>query len=334
MGTAKYFDQARVLREQPFEDGSVVVYFDPTSGPKCMYGTEFTAHYLDRGSDDLLIWLDTGGACWRSSSCVGAADTTADDFPQTQRFAGSPELGGFNVVSMSYCDGSLYAGDNSVQESGGVTRFHHGRRNFAAGLDLAVQHFPRAKRVLLSGSSAGAYGTIFSMAAVRLRYPQAELSIVSDGGPGVINLLATDDVEARLRAWKWDEVMPPSCSGCAAGRGQPAALYGWMLARDSALRVAVLGYERDPVLSGYLYFSMEEYAPLFASVSGELHDAHPQRFRRYVVSGVGHTVLSGGHQGGPPAADGVAPMDWVQAMVRHDDNVWRDVTAKPVAPEL
>jgi hypothetical protein len=323
IGTSQYFGQARVVREESHADGAVSVYFDPASGPVCLYGAEFIASYLDRGSDDLGIWLDQGGACW-TGNC--SAEIIADrGLVADGSFPDHPELGQFNAVFIPYCDGSVYAGDNIVHEPNGRTRFHHGRRNIAAGLDLAARRFPNPKRVLLAGSSAGAYGTIFAMAAVRLRYPKAELMVMSDGGPGVINLLASEDVEARLREWKWNEAMPPSCEGCGAGRGQPAALFGWMLQRDVSLRVSLLSFEQDPVISGYLNMSMGDYAPLLAAESGKLHDAHPRRFRRYIIAGAGHTVFPG-LVAGVRTADGIGPIDWIDAMVRHDVSVWRDVT--------
>jgi hypothetical protein len=86
-----------------------------------MYGTELIAHYLDRGAEDVTIWLDVGGACW-TGACQ--ADTTADATSLAMgRFERHPELARFNVVFIPYRDGSVYSGvhDEHVRRDVTVT---------------------------------------------------------------------------------------------------------------------------------------------------------------------------------------------------------------------
>jgi hypothetical protein len=324
VGTLKYRNKAVPTGETQQEAG-VRVTFDPASGPICLRGGEYAAFYQDKGSDKTMIVLDGGGACWTGlCQAEPAADATMlQRFPITDD-AANP-FRDWNVVFAPYCDGSVFAGDNQLNEADGTPRYHHGRQNLAAALDLAEQHFGDAKQVLLAGWSAGGFGTIWALPQVRLRYPAADLSVMDDAGPGAFDLDNTAAIETRLQDWHFADPIPPSCTACAEGRGQFTELLSWMLQHDRSLRVSVLSYFEDAVIgTAFNKLDGAAYKALLLDVTGPVQAAYPDRFARYMLPGATH-VLSNAWS--TISADGVGLPDWIGGMVERDPSRWRDVLA-------
>jgi hypothetical protein len=317
----RYRGKARITGE--VAEGDVVrVTFDPASGPICLRGAEFAAFYVDRKSENTMILLAGGGACW-SGLC--AASATASAMPPANGLVASDYFKDWNLVYVSYCDGSVFAGDNQVTEPDGTIRYHHGRQNLAAALDLAATHFGASKRVLVGGFSAGGYGTLRGMISVRLLYPEADLFVLNDSGPGVQNPAQADAIAKRLEEWRFDKTVPPSCTECDQGRGQMTAMFSWMLKNDSTIHISLLSYYEDQVI-GTAFNSLDgpAYKALLTSESGKVQASYPDRFKRYMLPGTAHVVTTGWNT---VTADGVKVSDWVIAMVQGDNTVWKDLLA-------
>jgi hypothetical protein len=325
LGVEAYRGKARITEEKQVGEATRVA-FDPASGPICLWGTPYGAFYIDRGSDKTMVLLDGGGACW-TGFC--AASDKADEAVEPMGPAlqdASNYFKDWNLVFAPYCDGSVFSGDNEVvQESDGRRRYHHGRQNLAAAFDLAAREFGDSKQVLVGGFSAGAYGTLPAMIAARLVFPQADLLIMNDSGAGIQNPAQSADTETRIAEWKYDEVIPPSCTACNGGRGQLSELFSWMLKNDSNVRISVLGYYRDQVI-GVVFnkFTPEGYEHILKTETGKHNAAYPDRFKRYMLPGDLH-VLSGRWL--TITADGVKLSDWMAGMAQGDDAMWKDLLA-------
>ena len=99
---------------------------DDGNGPICIDGSPLTV-FTRPGSDPrkLAIFLDGGGACWQDFYfCSLQADQDAP--PDVGIFASSFDTGngvienplaGYSIVAASYCDGSVWAGDNTVVDA-------------------------------------------------------------------------------------------------------------------------------------------------------------------------------------------------------------------------
>ncbi|HMJ14122.1 MAG TPA: pectin acetylesterase-family hydrolase [Polyangiaceae bacterium] len=323
LGVDEYRGKARVTDEVT-QGAAKRVSFDPASGPICLRGAPYAVFYVDRGSDKTMVLLDGGGACW-TGFCAASEEadaTLSATGPATQDPANY--FADWNVVFAPYCDGSVFVGDNELTVDS-VKRYHRGRRNLAAAFDVAEQHFGDSSQVLLGGFSAGGYGTLPGMIIARLTFPEADLFVMDDSGPGVQNPQQGDQIQQRLTDWKYDEIIPPSCTGCEAGHGQLSQMFSWMIKNDSNVRVSLLSYYQDQVI-GVVFngFEPAEYEQVLKAETGKVHDAYADRFKRYMLPGAEH-VLS--DEWLTMTADGVKLSDWVAAMVQGDDSVWKDLLA-------
>ncbi len=64
-----------------------------------------------------------------------------------------------------------------------------------------------------------------------------------------------------------------------------------MIDNDPNVTTALFSYLDDFVISDFLSLDPSDYRALLLDVSGQIHDRHPQRFKRYLVPGATHTAL-------------------------------------------
>ncbi len=294
-------------------DGSIVYDFDPADGPVCLRGDPFHMSVLDQGSENLVIFLQGGGACL---SFLCAASTTAEP-------RGVPQLGvldtgdernpvrDWNFVYVPYCDGSVFGGDNRIEDED-EPRIHHGQRNFSAALDRALEHFPDAKRVMLAGSSAGGWGTIFHHALVRSQYPDAELTVMNDAGVG----LAVNR-SFIVSEWGSDRYVPPSCEECDSSF-HLTPLQRYLLEHDPEARVGVFSSWEDSTIRSFTFSSSgETFRTLLRDQTDIPAMAFPERYKRFFIDGAQHTALQSAFH--TTQIDGVPLSEWLGLMIERDE---------------
>lgn len=269
-------------------------------GPVCITGTELTVFHQPRDPKNLMIILDGGGACWQN---FYQCSITADDSPPTGGIfadAGAGidnPLASWSKVFVSYCDGSVFTGDNTVEDPnfpGGV-RHHRGLRNLTAALDLARRLHPPAKKVLLGGISAGGFGVAgFAPSVYRFVFPpSADLFVLNDSGPALTNPALVSQVNARVDDWDYTRFYPASCTDCDPFN-QPAEFVEWTLENDNGYKGALFSNDGDltirfflsiPTAAGYRSLLLNTHDPIVA--------AHPDRYRRFIRVGTAHTAIGG-----------------------------------------
>ncbi len=279
--------------------GAVTTFtFDPAQGPVCMHGAPYRASVRDGASDDLLIFLQGGGACWTDFClAVTAAPAGVPSMDLLRTTAENP-LHDFDVLYLPYCDGSLFAGDHTVNNADGTpARIHHGLQNLSAALAAGFTRYPHPRRIVLAGSSGGGFGTILAAFLVRYVYPDAPLYVVDDAGIGVARTgdpaylgRLLDDFGARA-------FIPADCANCTAD-GNITGLVDYFLAHDRNAHIAAISSWNDWVISSL--FLMEPAATFqadLARATDALHAAHPDTYRRFFYAGTGHTTLLGNATG-------------------------------------
>lgn len=300
-------------------------FFDPVEEQAiCLTGTEFQVNVREGSSDEVLLYLQGGGACWDYLTCyvLQTAFLTANGAVTT----GSLDLDDpaspfkdYDVVYVPYCDGSVFTGDATVDYNGERT-YHHGLRNLSVGVDAIARHFPDPSRIVVAGSSAGGYGTFAGYAATRVGFPETPILVFNDSGPGVQNLDATQDVRDRVANWNFTQRIPASCTECDS---QYTYLLNWAFDRDSELRTAMYSYQQDGVISFFIDLDGPAYQNLLLSVTGDVRSRNPERFQRFFPQGTSHTVLLS-PEFYTQTIDGVTVRDWTQAFL-DDGPGWVDL---------
>ncbi len=275
--------------------GGVTTYtFDPDQGPLCMRGADYTTSVRDSDSDNLLIFLQGGGACW-SEFCLavtGAFEGIPDVEIMNPEFEGNP-VADWDMVYLPYCDGSMFVGDaeydDNIYDNG--ARYHHGLANLTGAFEVVAQQFPQPKRILLAGSSGGAYGLLLAGPLLRHYYPDTELIMMADSGIGIGRDGDDAYMQVLLDEFNVQRFIPEDCPLCL-DNGHLTGLFAWFLERDANLRIGMYSSWYDGVLAGvFLQIPGSQYADALQAQTDRIHTAYPDRFRRFITDGKQHTSL-------------------------------------------
>ena len=293
----------------------------------CLFGTQYQVNVHHGTSNKVMLYLEGGGACWEYLTCAsGAAKPTANgaqgDGILNFTRADNP-FADWNIVYAPYCDGSVFSGNNIIDYTSGTSTlhtFHHGIQNLSAAVALLKQQFPNPEEILVAGSSAGGYGTFQGYGVTRIAFPTAKITVFDDSGPGLQNPDDAAGVAARNANWKYLQYVPPSCTDCDV---QLSYLSDWAMDRDPNLRTALFSYLQDMVIRGFLMLDGPPYEALLRTTTDDLHARHPDRFKRFLKTGRGHTILE------LPnfytlSVSGVIMRDWTADFLTNGP-VWQDL---------
>jgi hypothetical protein len=317
LGAAKPVKMETVSGVSGVVDGSIVYDFNPEDGPVCMRGAPFQMSVLDQGSKNLVIFMQGGGACV-SVLCSATTEATPRGVPQLGMLDPSdPDnpVADWNIVYVPYCDGSVFGGNNDFGQPTDSTgmRLHHGQRNFAAALDRAIEHFPHPEKILLAGSSAGGWGTVYHRALVRTQYPDAELTVMNDSGLGF-------SVNTELVAGEWGSgprYRPASCADCQVPHQHMGPFVKYDLEHDPGIVVGDFSSWEDSVIQRFTLTSdPAAFRKLLADETNISAQAFPERYKRFFINGSQHTSLQRGFH--TTQLNGVTIAQWLGMMIARD----------------
>lgn len=190
----------------------------------CSRGTEYA--YAVRGGTVNKVVIDFmgGGACWDGFTCsVADAIFASEVNPEALlRASGqgiydrdNPEnpFKDWYHVFIPYCTGDIHWGNNVVTYGDGEDAFdinHKGAVNAGAVMDWIYENFERPERILVTGCSAGAYGSLGWAPYVMDHYGDSEVVQVGDSGAGVIT---EDFFQNSFPSWKAFEHSPRFIAG-------------------------------------------------------------------------------------------------------------------------
>ncbi len=187
----------------------------------CARGTEFAFWHRKGDPEKLVIFFDGGGSCWDAASCAEKSVLFFDkvfegDAPYITsglfdlENAENPYRD-WTFVFISNCAGDLFWGDRIITypKSGlspEITIAHKGFANASTVLGWVYQNYPAPKKILISGGSGGAYGSLFHTPYVVRNYPAAEVVQFSDSGAGVVSSEFTRKIMVN---WGVERNLPP-----------------------------------------------------------------------------------------------------------------------------
>jgi hypothetical protein len=355
LGLTEYSGQIVPVEES--SDGDETTYtFSAEQGPMCMRGADYRMSVRRTESDDLVIFLQGGGACWTAFClAVTAAPAGIPGIDLMDPALVENPVRDWNIVYLPYCDGSFFAGDVTVDDdlNGKGVRHHRGLANLTAALEVAKQEFPSPRRILLAGSSGGAYGLLLGAPLVRHYYPDAELIVMADSGIGLARG-EEEFLDVILDEFNLRRFVPDDCPECMEG-GHLTGIAGYILGRDSAIRMGTYSSWQDSVLAKtFLSIDPREFAESLDSETTKIHERYPDRFRRFITAGTQHTSLLGDATGiigrdinavelpegalqnllggdlliqglVDTTADGVSMAEWLTGLIDDDPEVWKDL---------
>jgi hypothetical protein len=307
-------------------DGVVNYRFGAGDGPLCLDGSTYTMATRDEGTEDLMIFLQGGGACW--FGVCSATESASEGIPALgildPGLAANP-LAGMSTVYLPYCDGGLHASDADRDSDGDGTadRFHRGLHNLSAALDVAVTTFPAPRRIVLAGISGGGYGTIFALPLVSQLYPGVPIEVLNDSGLGITRPADVDFNSEIVDYWNIGAFFPDSCPECRP-QGASTEFLDWQLQEDPTLRLGLLSYSRDFVIGDFfLGIGGDAFEAVMRETTAELESRNPGRVRSFIAAGTAHTFLGSDLS---LSVEGVSLSQWVGAMLDDIEGNWTSVS--------
>jgi hypothetical protein len=308
----KYVGQFEPATSEEVGNGWTKHTFDSEGGegPICIDGSDYTV-FTRPGTHrkKTAVFLNGGGACWQDFYfCTPQADQ--DPPADIGVFAPSYDTGSeiienplekYSMVYASYCDGSVFAGDNSVVDPSspfGPVRHHRGLRNLTAAMDLARDEFGRPKKLFLSGASAGGVGTA-TWAPLIARFVfgnKPRIKNFNDAGPVAALLIPIPPIvaaiEARAADWQFEQFYPESCTECSPFN-QATEIVKWRLDRDN--RIAEAFYSTDQDITNRFFLGGLDgptYRAVLTTVHADVNAAFPKTYKTFIRSGDNsHTAL-------------------------------------------
>jgi hypothetical protein len=308
-GLTRYVGKPQVQETSVTHFGDIGVHHFSSKdrGPVCQFGDEFFVESREGSSDTLMISLQGGGVCLTeicaatpipilSLQLFGLASLIGIGGVYDVHDANNPTKD-FDIINAPYCDGSLFSGDVDRVLSDGNPRngdqdkaFQRGLQNITATLETAKRLYPNPPRIVLLGSSGGAYGVILGTALTRYYYPDAPLLVVSDSGAPIVNGTDTDFIVRALSQLNIIDLVPKSCPDCLAN-GHATGIIEWALDFDPKLTIAYMTHARDHVIGEFFMGNTaDEFEAAVVSETDRLLRKYPDRVRRFVIPSARHTL--------------------------------------------
>jgi hypothetical protein len=289
--------------------------FAAVPGMACADGSA-TGIGVSRGTSDVLLFLDGGGACWDACHCeaspgpfgpeqlaLGQAGALAGTILD-RTLAGNPFVR-FTMVFVPYCTGDVHAGDavqaypamGATCAATGTWR-HHGHRNLGAALAWVDANLPRPTRIVVAGSSAGGFGSLLAYDLVRARWPDGSIppvtaALLDDSGPtfepATVDTpgLSPTLTSAWWDSWGLDSTVTPVCPTCS---GDLSTIWSTLSARYPSDRFALLSTTNDPTIEGFFELLPQDFGTALGALAADL-DA-PPKMASFRSATPGHALLA------------------------------------------
>ena len=284
------------------------------------------------GSTDILVFLDGGGACWDALTCNALRTASRGPFGAAQfqvavdagrvegtildrTVEGSP-FGAATLVYFPYCTGDVHWGDSDAAYGWQ----HEGRTNLERGVAWLADHLPAPEKLVVSGSSAGGFGSLLAHDLARTRWRDAKGYLIDDSGPPLIEGAVPPELRAAwYLAWRLDRTLTPFCAECTIDLSQALVALAEKYPDD---RIALLSTREDEVIRSFFGLGLNPVAAdVFEADLVELVDeriAPLPNARAFLVPGNGHALLE---DFGAWSADATTLPAWIGHMV-NDDPGW------------
>jgi len=234
---------------------------------------------LNPASQNLVIYLEGGGACFNPVTCAtNATSFGAADFPGRFPAAsdgGAPQPGNgildrnpanpvkdWSYVYVPYCTGDVHAGNNpngSVPQVSGTQAFV-GYANIDFYLQRLVPTFSTATQVLLTGISAGGFGAAANYLHVQRAFGTIPVELIDDSGPFMENpYLATCLQNVNRDLWNLNSTAGADCAGHCNNPGRFFLDYAqYVVAKYPTRQFGLMDSTDDGTITEYFGFGAND----------------------------------------------------------------------------
>lgn len=299
----------------------------PGGETRCARGAEYSFLYHAGDPQKVLVSFGQGGACWDAASCGGSLlykDTVDSNFEDVAGRGGVYDLDnpsnpyhGWTQVVIPYCTADVHLGNgDAVYERGGrsFTIHHRGAINVKSVFSWMQAKHIEVQNLVVSGCSAGSYGSIVWTPMFAEHYKTARISQYGDSGAGVANHLF-------FPQWKIEESLPRWVPGM-----DPAAIDWNKLTivdvyRNTAsyypqIHFSQFNHSRDTIQKFFysmLGGSMGTWSRQMFQIMDDTTAAAPNNFRYFVAQGSEHCSMVRSRMY-TEREDGVVLADWMRKM--------------------
>ena len=260
---------------------------------------------LSHKSEDILIFLQGGGACWDAASCWGPISTAFymssgygksefdGDVQRTallplQKDQATNPFKDMSIVYLPYCTGDVHAGDRIARyDYAGTTHVTHhvGGRNFGVVLDRIKATFPSPKHVWVAGDSAGGFGAALNFGRVQDAFTFARIGVLDDSGQPV------QPSPERWKQWKdaWGLKAPDECPQCEDDISEYVSYYRVKYPDN---RFGLVSYRNDSIISTFMGLSSADFATELDALAARVDRSWPYA-KYFLITGISHVGLLG-----------------------------------------
>jgi hypothetical protein len=298
-------------------------------------------------TDKVLVFLDGGGACWDYTTCF-LAHTASTFGPfggnemQTKirdkragsvldRSAPGNPYKDFTFVFVPYCTADVHSGDTTQAYGSPTTLHHNGRVNLSNAFQYLATVITSPSKVVVSGSSAGGFGSLLAFTKAKAAWPGAKAYLVDDSGPPLANI-PTTTVAAWTLAWHLDAAVAEACgSPCDGALPTLAPIIPTLATRYPADRFALLSSLQDQTIR---YFFMDwtdsnqllnggmpagDFETALRQLAASIEDSTPPgETHAFLVTGSTHPMLD---KPGNFTSENVTLFEFLRRQVE-DDPAW------------
>jgi len=310
--------------------------FDPGGETLCSLGTPYAFFARPGKVNKLIVDFIGGGACWDEVTCNKPNDyfyaevesvpfrfaIPTDNVPHgiyDHTRAENPFADWYHVV-VPYCTGDLHWGDAVVTYAEGtaneVTINHKGAVNVRTVLKWVYDNFSAPEQILVTGCSAGSYGSALWSADVMNHYPNAEVFQLGDSGAGIMpEGFFTDSWNAKAAFPAYIPELDPSKVDIQTM--MMPDLYAGIANHFPKQKMSQYSAIRDEEQVYYFIdvggADAQEFSRLLQASWAEIEQRAPN-FASFLAPGEQHGILSDDNFY-TVRSNGVALIDWLRSMV-------------------